>query len=176
MAQRGRSGPGRGPGRDGGAAKRAARPAGAAPRAGRRGGTKRTRAPRPRGRFTGRAVILALVLIALILAYAYPLRTYLGERAQIRQLHSSQAAQRQRIDALRHQRAKWNDPDYVAAQARERLMLVKPGDLAYQVSDEPTGGTATKGSGRASTRGPWYGKLWSSVRAADKPRTGTGHK
>ena len=164
MAQRGRSGPGRGPGRDGRvAAKRVNKPAG-------RRGTKRTRAPRPRGRFTGRAVILALVLVALILSYAYPLRTYLGERAQIRQLESSQRSQRQRIAVLEDERAKWNDPDYVAAQARERLMLVKPGDLAYQVSDEPTGGSSGKGTGKATAKGPWYGKLWSSVRAADKPR------
>jgi cell division protein FtsB len=167
MAQRGRSGPGRGPGR-------ATTRSGAPPRTGRRataaGGTRRTRAPRPRGRFTGRAVILALVLVALILAYAYPLRTYLGERAQIRQLQQSQTAQRQRIGVLQQERAKWNDPDYVAAQARERLLLVKPGDVAYVVIDDPAAGKTGTNHGRAKDKGPWYGKLWSSVQAADKPQ------
>lgn len=166
MAQRGRSGPGRGPGR--GVTKRVNKPAGAAPRSGRRS-TERTRAPRPRSRFTGRAVILALVLVALILAYAYPLRTYLGERAQIRQLRTSQATQRGRIDALQHERAKWNDPDYVSAQAREHLMLVEPGDKAYQVINEPATGGTGRGDGRGGAKGPWYGQLWSSVKSADKP-------
>ncbi|HKS98558.1 MAG TPA: septum formation initiator family protein, partial [Rugosimonospora sp.] len=135
-------------------------------------GAKRTRPPQPH-RFTGRATVLACVLGALLLAYAYPVRIYLNQQAQIASLQASQAAQSQRIKNLSDQSAKWNDPEYVKAQARSRLQMVKPGDVAYLIID--AGAPATPSSdpdaGRAKNTGPWYAQLWSSVQAADKPRT-----
>lgn len=145
--------------------------------AGRRGsgsGTvKRTRAPEPRGWFTGRVAVLALVLSALVLAYAYPVRTYLAQRAEITRLEQSQEGQRQRITTLAAEREKWNDPEYVRTQARKRLQYVRPGEVAYVVVDESGGDDSRSdaaGDGTAKDAGPWYSKLWSSVGAADKPR------
>src|SRR6266480_3395543 len=74
----------------------ASRPA-SARRAAAAGAAKRTRAPQPGGRFTGRATALALVLGALLLAYAYPMRIYLNQQAQIAALESSQEVQKARI-------------------------------------------------------------------------------
>jgi hypothetical protein len=111
------------------------------------------------------------VLFALLLAYAYPVKIYLNQQAQIAALETSQASQRARIKNLQDETAKWKDPTYVATQARERLQMVKPGDTAYIVSGN--GAPAPGGdpnAGRAADTGPWYGQLWSSVRAADKPR------
>ncbi|BCJ33007.1 hypothetical protein Athai_05100 [Actinocatenispora thailandica] len=175
MAQRGRSGTGNGPGRRPGrpAAGRAAPPRRGRDSAGRPGarrtGATRTRAPRPGGRFTGRAVVLALVFVALILAYAYPVRTYLGQRAQIAELTDAQAQQRERIAKLRDQRAKWDDPQYVEAQARRRLRMVRPGDKVYAVYGDPqkSGGNGSDDR-RVRSDGPWYGKVWSSVQGADR--------
>ncbi|WP_207127404.1 FtsB family cell division protein, partial [Actinocatenispora comari] len=136
----------------------------------RRAGATRTRAPRPGGgRFTGRAVVLALVFVALILAYAYPVRTYLGQRAQIAELTDAQAQQKERIAKLRGQRDKWDDPQYVEAQARRRLRMVRPGDKVYAVYGDPKkpgGGDAD--DRRVRSDGPWYGKVWSSVQGADR--------
>jgi cell division protein FtsB len=148
----------------------ASRPA-SARRAAAAGAAKRTRPPQP-NRFTGRATVLAFVLGALLLAYAYPVRIYLNQQAQIASLQASQAAQRQRIKDLSDQSAKWNDPEYVTAQARSRLQMVKPGDIAYLIIDPgaaPASGTDPD-AGRAKNTGPWYAQLWSSVQAADKPR------
>jgi cell division protein FtsL len=177
MAQRGRGSTGSGPGRGGrparrpsGTAGRAAPAAGRAPRPGAKARTRRTRAPRPRGRFTGRAVVLALVLLALVLSYAYPVRTYLDQRAQIAALERSQSAQRQRIARLAAERAKWNDPKYVEAQAREHLQMARPGDKVYTVYDDPGIGKKKHRDGSTvRSTGPWYGKLWSSVQSADGP-------
>src|SRR5690348_10924202 len=88
-------------------ARSASRPA-SARRAAAGGAAKRTRAPAPGGRFTGRATALALVLGALLLAYAYPMRIYLNQQAQIAALESSEAAQRERIKEKQTQVAKWN--------------------------------------------------------------------
>jgi cell division protein FtsB len=152
-------------------ARAAAHPA-SARRAAASGAAQRTPAPQP-GRFTGRAATLSLVLIALLLAYAYPMRIYLAQQAQIAALESSQSAQRVRIQEKQTQVAKWNDKDYIIAMAHKRLQMVLPGDKAFVTG--PAAGTpdpaADPDAGQAIDTGPWYGKLWSSVRAADKPGT-----
>jgi len=152
-------------------ARSASRPA-SARRATTPGTAQRTTAPRP-GRFTGRAATLALVLVALLLAYAYPMRIYLTQQAQIAALESSQDAQRARIQEKQTQVAKWNDKDYIIAMAHKRLQMVLPGDKAFVTGPLPStpDPAADPDAGRASNTGPWYGKLWSSVRAADKPGT-----
>src|SRR5439155_23303221 len=100
-------------------APRAARPA-AARRGAPAGTAKRTRAPQPR-RLTGRATVLGLLLLGLLLAYAYPVRVYLSQQAEITTLEEQQAAQQKHIGDLKDERAKWNDDEYVKAQARRRL-------------------------------------------------------
>src|SRR5262249_48371176 len=109
---------------DRGGAPSVARPAKAPRAAGPRPPT-RTDAPSPR-RFTGRAAALGLVLLALMLAYAYPVRLYLNQRAQIQQLELSQAQQRATIGQLAAESAKWKDPAYIKAQARARFQMVEP--------------------------------------------------
>ena len=176
------TGPRRGAGRAGpagrGASRSGARPvAGVPPRAavGKRAAAKRTRAPAPGGRLTGRATALALVLGALLLAYAYPMRIYLNQQAQIAALESSQQQQRERIREKQTQVAKWHDDDYIIAMAHRRLQMVLPGDRAYVITDPQAAAQnpgADPNAGKAKNTGPWYGKLWSSVQAADKPGTG----
>lgn len=185
MVQRGRSGTGSGPGREAGgrratgtrspartARRRTDRGADAPRRPGtpRRARVKRTWAPRPPGRLTGRAVVLALVLVALTLSYVYPVRTYLAQRAQIQSLREHQARQRHHIAQLRAERRKWDDPKYVEAQAKSHLQMVRPGDKVYAVYDDPDVAARHDRSDRTGVRGggPWYGKLWSSVQGADR--------
>ena len=151
-------------------ARSAARPAGtrrpAAP-----GAARRTNAPQPH-RFTGRTTVLGLVLGALLLAYAYPVRIYMEQQSRIAALEASQAAQQERIKQLTDESAKWEDPTFVASQAKETLQMVKPGDTVYFVTRAAPTASATPDpdAGRARSTGPWYGQLWSSLQAADKPR------
>jgi cell division protein FtsB len=150
------------------AARSANRPA-AARRPSAGGAAKRTRAPQPR-RLSGRAAVACMLLIGLLLAYAYPVRVYLSQQNEIDQLERSQAAQRQHIDDLAGQLQKWNDDEYVKAQARGRLLFVLPGEKPLLVVDNapkpgPAGTAAPTGPDDAS---PWYGKLWTSIRTADQ--------
>ncbi|MGC9666737.1 FtsB family cell division protein [Planosporangium sp. 12N6] len=146
------------------------RPA-AARRAAATGVARRTRAPQPR-RLTGRAAVLCMLLIGLLLAYAYPVRVYLSQQNEIDEMETRQAAQRARIQELSGQLEKWNDDEYVKAQARGRLLFTMPGespllviDKSQPKADDPAGAIPAPG-GRASD--PWYGQLWSSIRAADQ--------
>jgi cell division protein FtsB len=128
---------------------------------------------RPAG-LTTRAAILGLVVCALVVSAALPLREYLSQRAEIRQLQQSQAAARARVAALEEQKARLSDPSYVAALARDRLHFVRPGETAYVViapgAPAPTPKDAQRAaSAPAGPEAPWYSQLWGSVRSADRP-------
>jgi cell division protein FtsB len=151
-------------------ASRATRPA-AARRTAATGATKRTVAPRPRA-FTGRATVLISVLVALALAYTYPVRVYLAQESQIGKLEAAQAAQREKINGLTQEVVKWQDPEYVRIQARDRLFYVRPGEVPLLVLNDPAG--AARDAGKplpAAAPDRWYDTLWGSVAAANaEPR------
>jgi cell division protein FtsB len=131
------------------------------------GATKRTVAPRPRA-FTGRATVLIAVLVVLALAYTYPVRVYLAQESQIGRMEAARAAQQQRINGLAEEAAKWQDPEYVRIQARERLFYVRPGEVPLLVLNDPAG--AARDAGKKPPAAPaaaWYSTLWSSVSAAN---------
>ncbi|MET8906821.1 septum formation initiator family protein [Micromonospora sp. NPDC004551] len=150
----------------------ASRPA-AARRAAAGGTVKRLTAPQPR-RFTGRATVLFAVLIALALAYTYPVRVYLDQQADIERMEASQARQRELIQDLSAEAEKWQDPAYIETQARERFFMGRPGETLLVVLSDPEG--AAKDAGKGAKPGPpkppdpWYGTLWSSVQAANAER------
>ncbi|MBK5306017.1 MAG: septum formation initiator family protein [Frankiaceae bacterium] len=123
---------------------------------------------------TTRAAVLGLVLCALVVSAALPLREFLSQRADIRQLQQSQDAARARVAALEEQKARLADPDYIAALARERLHFVRPGETAYVVI-APSAAPVTPADARRAAsapigpEAPWYSQLWGSVRSADRP-------
>jgi cell division protein FtsB len=131
------------------------------------GATKRTVATRPRA-FTGRATVLMVVLVVLALAYTYPVRVYLAQESQIGRMEAAQAAQQQTINSLTEEVAKWQDPEYVRIQARDRLFYVRPGEVPLLVLNDPAG--AARDAGKeppAAVTTSWYDTLWSSVAAAN---------
>ena len=117
-----------------------------------------------------RAAILAAVICVLTLTIAGPVRTYFGQRTEMKQLAASEASLRSQIAELESQKAKLADPVYIAAQARERLGFVKPGDIPYQVQLPPSQQhPAATGPQQQLPRSsdPWYTALWHTI--ADTP-------
>jgi cell division protein FtsB len=135
------------------------------------GATTRTVAPRPRA-FTGRATVLIVVLVALALAYTYPVRVYLAQESQIGKMEAAQAAQQEKINGLTGEVAKWQDPEYVRIQARDRLFYVRPGEVPLLVLNDPAGAARDAGKPLPAPRPDrWYDALWGSVVAANaEPR------
>jgi hypothetical protein len=76
--------------------------------------------------------MLALVVAAL-LVLAAPLKTLIEQRQQIAQLEASLAEAQDAVDDLNAEVARWSDPAYIQAQARERLYYILPGDVSYLV-------------------------------------------
>ncbi|MDT5190025.1 MAG: hypothetical protein QOI28_2276 [Mycobacterium sp.] len=117
-----------------------------------------------------RAAILAAVICVLTLTIAGPVRTYFAQRTEMKQLQVAQAQLRSQIDDLEQQKVKLGDPVYIAAQARERLGFVMPGEIPYQVQLPATGEPeALPGTNAAAPPSgqPWYTSLWHTI--ADAP-------
>lgn len=124
-----------------------------------------------RGRLTGRAAVLALTVCALVVALAYPTREYIAQRSQIADQRKQAQAARRQVERLSEEKARWADPDYVKARAREQLHYVLPGETGFIMSGTPAEGStpADAASGSAANR-PWYDNLWDGVNAADARR------
>jgi cell division protein FtsB len=117
-----------------------------------------------------RAAILAAVVCVLTLTIAGPVRTYFAQRTEMKQLAATEAKLRAEIADLEQQKVKLADPVYVAAQARERLGFVKPGDIPYEVQLPPGAALpAEPGPNTSAARAgqPWYTSLWHTI--ADDP-------
>ena len=117
-----------------------------------------------------RAAVLAAVVCVLTLTIAGPVRTYFAQRTEMEQLAATEAALRHQIADLEQQKGKLNDPAYIAAQARQRLGFVKPGDIPFQVQLPPGAATAAQPGGDATkpaNNDPWYTSLWHTI--ADAP-------
>jgi hypothetical protein len=112
-----------------------------------------------------------MVLLGLLLAYAYPIRVYLGQQAQINSIEAQQREQRRKITELAEEREKWDYPEFVKSQVRSRLMWTEEGETPYRVvgggAENEQGPGEASPSSPAKTR-PWYDRLWQSIEAADR--------
>jgi cell division protein FtsB len=162
-------------GRRGGDAARAATRPPLARRTAAAGSAQRTTAPEPR-RLSGRVTIVIALLVALALAYTYPIRIYLDQQSDISRMEAAQAAQRRQIDELSRQAGLWNDPEYIKSKARERFYMGYPGETLLVVLWDPEGAARESGTVPENATPPppepWHETLWSSIRVANDERTG----
>jgi len=139
----------------------------ASPAAGRRGTLGRPVTP---------VTAVVGVLIVLTLLLTPQLRAWWVQQRGLGQLHAEVAASQRDLAAMRSEREQWNDPDYVRAQARERLHFVLPGETGLTVTTglppqaRPASGAQGAGVQVPAAAGrPWFGGLWESVRVAGGP-------
>lgn len=123
-----------------------------------------------RPQLTGRAAILAVVVCAIAMSLAYPVREYVAQRRQIAQLEAQQANALRKLQRLEERRRRLEDPEYIKRLAKERLFFCEPGADCYQVLDEGTAEAAAKAGTKEPERPAWYVTLWKSFEAADKGR------
>ena len=119
-----------------------------------------------RARLTSRAAVLAVVICAIALSLAYPVREYIAQRRQIDQLQAERQMLNGQLRGLQHQQQRLGDPAYVEQLARNKLHMCLRGETCYVVI-----GGQTARSGTASTAAsltPWYERLWQSVQEANR--------
>lgn len=152
-----------------------------APRASRSGPASAARprrtAPRSQPRepepitLTGRSLILIALIVVALAALVPTLNTYVAQRQELAALETQVSQQQKQVNDLEKDVARWEDPAFVAAQARERLLFAMPGETQYRLAD--TSGKdvpRTEAEVAASQRaqGDWFSTLWSSVEAANR--------
>ena len=110
---------------------------------------------------TRRAAVLALVVCALALTVVVPLRNYVAQRQELAAVTAQQQALTTEVDRLTHERARLDDPEEIASEARSRLGYVRPGEVPYVVQFPSTGQDAA--ADPATDGLPWYRQLWREV-------------
>jgi cell division protein FtsB len=134
-------------------------------RAGQSGGGPRP--PQPdRSKLTTRAAVLAVVLCAIALSLAYPVREYIAQRRQIDQLEVQRQAIAAKLGTLQEQQRELSSNAYVEQQAESKLHMCLPKHTCYVVvNPQPP---RAKAAAAPPPGLPWYERLWGSVRQADK--------
>ena len=129
-----------------------------------------------RGSFVGalswRTAVLAIVVVLALAVLLPSLRVYFAQQENLRELRAERDQAATEVSDLNDDLARWDDPAYVVAQARERLGYVFAGETAYRVVDpEIVTGVRHDVSGAVETpttvaAAPWYTTLWDSIEAA----------
>ncbi|MEU7022275.1 septum formation initiator family protein [Streptomyces sp. NPDC048717] len=125
-----------------------------------------TRRQDRRSRLTGRAAFLALVVCSMVVALAYPMRSYVSQQGEIADQRQKAAEAARRVEQLRDEKARLQDPAYIRRLAREHLHYVRPGETAFTVND-PEADSRPR-SDRGAEDQPWYDNLWDGVDNADR--------
>jgi cell division protein FtsB len=116
-------------------------------------------------KLTGRAALLAVVICAIALSLAYPVREYIAQRQQIDQLLAQQQTMAAQVKALQAEGTKLSQAWYIEQEAQDELHMCFPQEQCYEViSGQPAKSSVARPQAVAD---PWYAKLWDSVQKAD---------
>jgi cell division protein FtsL len=118
-----------------------------------------------RARLTSRAAVLAVVICAIALSLAYPVREYIAQRRQIDQLQAERQMLGGQLQWLQHQQQRLADPAYIEQLARNKLHMCLRDETCYVVIG---GQAANRGAASAASLTPWYERLWQSVQQANR--------
>ncbi|MFI6736650.1 septum formation initiator family protein [Nonomuraea sp. NPDC050451] len=125
-----------------------------------------------RPQLTGRAAILAVVVCAIAMSLAYPVREYISLRRSIAEHRAEKARVEAEKQTLLERDRQSDDPNWIKKTAKERLHYCGPGEKCYVVMDQQQIKEPAAVQ-QAPAPPPWYQTLWESVEAADK---GTGRR
>ena len=115
---------------------------------------------------SNRALIVGIVLFVVAITLAPPIQNYFTQRAQINALKTQISDNQAMLDKAAKELAQWDDPEFVASQARARLHFVFPGERQYIVvgnKEIENSEQQTKVSGQLPVGIPWYSRLISSI-------------
>lgn len=131
-----------------------------------------TRAALRRTALTKRAAVLGIVVCMLVLTLAYPLRSFLSQRAQIRDVAEQNAQDRAQVAQLQQSVDRYKDPKYIEQLARTRLHYQFPGDKVYYLPPAAPSQPVVHREGHTKVavtpETAWYDQLWGSAVSSGK--------
>lgn len=117
-------------------------------------------------RMSGFSILALAIIVLFIVVLAPGLKTLLEQRQEIADLQAAVDQQRQSVEDLTEQRARWDDPAYIRAQARDRLFYVMPGEYPYLIIDDVPAPEAAQAAPASAdlqaTEIDWAASLFSS--------------
>lgn len=126
--------------------------------------------PVPARQITGRSLLVVAALLVAAVLVAPTLRVFLNQQLEISATRADIAERKEEQARYEERIRRWDDPAYVAQQARDRLDLVMPGETLYTVSGLPEEGAAPAEdedqpapTDAVNARLPWAEGLWDSV-------------
>ncbi|MDN8625354.1 MULTISPECIES: FtsB family cell division protein [Corynebacterium] len=130
----------------------------------------------PSQQSAARLIILAVLVVAMTMTVASPLKSYFQQRSELQQLHIDIAHQEEEKAELQKQLDLYNDDDFVKEQARLRLGMVERGETSWRIIDPSIKTNTSEESDpkKDEHQDPWYTQLWSSVR--EKPSEKNQHE
>jgi cell division protein FtsB len=112
---------------------------------------------------TGRAAVLAVVLVIIALTLAVPVRNWFAQRAEIASLEADLEATQANVAELLIQKERWEDPAFIAAEARRRLHFVLPGETGYVTIGSETVVTEDGSAGVGEQSGTWFERIHAAL-------------
>ncbi len=120
-------------------------------------------------RFSGFTVLVVVLVLAGAVIISPSLSTYVQQQREIAELRESVRLHQEAVDEIDAERAKWRDPVYVRAQARDRLFYVMPGETQLSVIDDivlPVESDEETSAELSRIQGDWARGLVSSLLSA----------
>ncbi|MGH2725286.1 MAG: FtsB family cell division protein [Actinomycetota bacterium] len=84
-----------------------------------------------RSRLTGRAAVLAAVVLVLAVALIVPLRQYMEQRSRVAELEAKVELLQRERDRIEGRIERLRDPAYLEILARKCLGMVRPGEVSF---------------------------------------------
>jgi cell division protein FtsB len=121
---------------------------------------------------TGRALVLAGVVVLLVVVLAAPLHRYLSAHSAENQAATQQQHDLAQLAQLQAEAQRLKDPAYIESLARSRLQYALPGDTVYGIVTPGTPSKLTDSTPAQSgpTRvpgGTWNQRIWGTVERSD---------
>lgn len=130
------------------------------------------KSPEPPRGISVKWIIAVSISFIVVLTLATPLQRYFAQRAQINALHSQIKDAKSALEEAKRDLARWNDPTYIASQARTRLHFVFPGERQYAVTGLPDSTNMNELPAADVTNDipaglPWYTRLVATISATN---------
>jgi cell division protein FtsB len=121
---------------------------------------------------TGRALVLAGVVVLLVVVLAAPLHRYLSAHSAENQAATQQQRDKAQLAQLQADAQRLKDPAYIESLARSRLQYALPGDTVYGIvtPGSPSKLTDSTPAQSGPTRvpgGTWNERIWGTVERSD---------
>jgi cell division protein FtsB len=127
--------------------------------------------PTPARALSTRVITLSIILIVSGFTLFPATTTYLRQQGEYRAAQAKIAKEEATKERLTDELKRWDDPEYVKQQARERIGQAEPGETQYVVKGEAktTRRTTSVEPGQYRQGLPWGDGLWDSVMRASTP-------